>query len=464
MAINLKPNISLTLALMSFACCVGASPSVEKVNAPGCDTGLALNSVAALVSSARCAHPQVLQARAMVASSTAGLAFAAGAWQPTASVVTTVTADQAQPGTTSSSNAQTVRLQASWLAYDRTRSVSDLRAQKVAQVASAQLSQAEDAASLRLLKAWIALDTAGKEVSQLTKQGAAALELLTVAKARKAQGLVTSVDVFQAQALASQSLYRQRGSELKLNQSWVDLGLAAGVAPLTWASQPKSALQSQLELKALSNLSTVFASKFSSAELLPGLDSKVKDSAAYMLLDSQAGLDALAVAAANSSFGPTVTTQLYRTDTSRNGVDSGATGVAAVLTVPLYTGGLKNAQVAQALAIQEAQLAATEGAKDQLLSAAQRLHSALILGQTALESAQASSAAATGALDLTMGRYAAGVGSLTETLQAYSSSIESSLSAIAADAALQSLQLDWLHLVGQLEPITTLPELTHVNK
>lgn len=103
----------------------------------------------------------------------------------------------------------------------------------------------------------------------------------------------------------------------------------------------------------------MFATKFSSAELLPGLDSKVKDSAAYLLLDSQADLDALAVAAANSSFGPTVTTQLYRTDTSRNGVDSGATGFAVVLTVPLYTSGLKNTQVAQALAIQEAQLAAS---------------------------------------------------------------------------------------------------------
>lgn len=68
-------------------------------------------------------------------------------------------------------------------------------------------------------------------MSQLTKQGAAALELRTVANARKAQGLVTSVEVFQAQALSSQLLYPQRGSELKLGQAWVDLGLAAVMPP-----------------------------------------------------------------------------------------------------------------------------------------------------------------------------------------------------------------------------------------
>ena len=394
-------------------------------------------SLASAVQLAWCNHPSSGLASARIDAARAATAVASAAQKPVVTANAGVSRSYQLAPTQDITDQHSAGISASWVITDfgvtRHRTESARNAETSAQQAAEDV---RSALALSTARAWLDLALAQHQLV-LRKQTAKELDVvLAAALAQYENGVVTRVDVYQAKAAFEQSRYLMAQAEAQAKHKARALSALTGflpeeLAPL--ASEESLHLENVALLTSLEQVST--------------LKSRVP-----LLQATEATLMARrhAVEAARVAHSPVITGNLTRQWNQRETASSGSWSAGVTLNIPLYSGGLKTAQLKEALAQEEI---ARQQKAEALLTWESGLISAkenLALSEHALLAAQASFDAAFASHALAQGRYAAGVGAVLDVHAAVSQKEQAGFSLLQARVSRVEQALHVRHLENTL--------------
>lgn len=412
--------------------------SFLSLNALACPPPLEASlSLASVVQLAWCNHPSSGLASARVDAARAATAVASAAQKPVvtanAGVLRTYQLTPVQDVT----DQQSASISASWIINDFGSSRHRTESARNAETSMRQTAEdVRSALALSTARAWLELTLAQHQLA-LRKQTAKELDaVLAAALGQYENGAVTRADVHQAKAAFEQSRYMVAQADAQTKHKARALSALMGVPP-----EELAPLESEESLH-LENLALL-----TSLEPVSTLKSRVP---ILRAAEATSAARRHAVESARAAHAPVITGNLSRQWNHRDTASSGSWSAGVTLNVPLYSGGLKTAQLQEALAQEEIARQQKEEAllvwESTLISAKENL----VLSEHALLAAKASLDAASASQALAQGRYAAGVGPVLDVHAAVSQKEQAGFSLLQARVSRVEQALHVRHLENTL--------------
>lgn len=394
-------------------------------------------SLSSSVERALCHAPELRLAQGQADLKAATLRLESSALRPSASVSGALT--EQHPASLPAGRQQAWTAGMEWQLWDDGATQARVDAAQSSLQASDALVAAQRLSLAREVStAWLDLARAQAQQDVSEQNAKLADQLAEMARARYEAGWVTRADVLQAEA--DQLNARHTVERWQLSRE------VAAQTLLKWVGG---------EVAVIEALEPTLAALSEAVQALETADRQVlwaKAEASPVMLAQRHQVEAgdASLTAARKFYGPKLTVGVELRAAGEPGALSESTQLNARLTVPLYTGGAREARTQQAYAQRQLAQDTLWQTERDLRTSLATAHAQLRQSGQEMRSADASVTAAQAAQDIAQGRYAAGVGTLTEVLQAQASLAQARQAQAQAKVSRLSAAVTLSYLTGDL--------------